>query len=225
MNRYTLFALLALTACGEPSADPETLADVAVIDDMGPVADMFIAPDSPDPIPLGEDPALPVGLEPPHNPEGPPTRPRRRMNLDQLNKAMIQVSDGIAWEVRGVNQFDQLSATLGRPDYIQITAEVLEPTALFQKFLDDAARSVCARMIDRDEDEGRSELLPGDRAQTENLQRLVLKFHSRDLPIESAELQPWVWLADSAAFVSHDQSMAWWTVCVGLFTHPDFYSY
>ena len=219
--RYTLFALLALTGCGEPSADPEmTLTDMG-ISDTGPVADMISAPDS---VPPGEDPIEP-GIEPPDRPETVPTRPRRRMNLDQLNRAMTQVSDGIAWEVRGVNQFEQLSMTLGRPDYIQITAEVLEPTALFQKFLDDAARSVCAKMIDRDEDEGRAELLPGDRDQVENLQRLVLKFHGRDLPIESAELQPWVWLADSAAFVSHDQSMAWWTVCVGLFTHPDFYSY
>ena len=83
-------------------------------------------------------------------------RPRRRMNLDQLSQAMPQVSGDIGWtEMRGnreVDLFVELSATLGKPDYVQVVSEDLEPSALFLKFLDDASRSICARMVRRDLD-------------------------------------------------------------------------
>jgi hypothetical protein len=71
-------------------------------------------------------------------------RPRRRLNVDQLANAVLQVSDGIGWYERqgntDVDLFAQLASTLGKPDYIQNTEEDLEPTILFQKFLGDAAR-------------------------------------------------------------------------------------
>ncbi|MEZ4467376.1 MAG: hypothetical protein R3F43_23755 [bacterium] len=65
---------------------------------------------------------------------------------------MIQASGGTGWtETRGateVDLFEELAATLGRPDYVQVTTEDLDPSALFLKFLDDAARSVCARTVE-----------------------------------------------------------------------------
>ena len=81
-------------------------------------------------------------------------RPRRRMNIDQLRTAFEQVSGGISWTERSgrneVNLFETLSSTLGKPDFAQTTDEELEPTILFQKFLGDAARSVCFKMLDAD---------------------------------------------------------------------------
>ena len=81
-------------------------------------------------------------------------RPRRRMNIDQLRTAFEQVSGGISWTERSgrneVNLFETLSSTLGKPDFAQTTDEELEPTILFQKFLGDAARSVCFKFIDAD---------------------------------------------------------------------------
>ena len=66
-------------------------------------------------------------------------RPRRRMNVDQLSRAMTQVSGGIEWIERvgrnDVNLFENLASTLGKPDYRERTDEELDPTVLFQKFL------------------------------------------------------------------------------------------
>jgi hypothetical protein len=71
-------------------------------------------------------------------------RPRRRMNLEQLDRAIQQVSGGLMWSERrnnnDVNLFESLSSTLGKPDFIEQTHEDLTPSSLFIKFLDDAAR-------------------------------------------------------------------------------------
>jgi hypothetical protein len=161
-----------------------------------------------------------------------PSRARKRMNLDQLNAAFTRTSGGITWtERRGgrdANQFVELSATLGKPDFIQVTTENLEASTLFQKFLDDAARSVCAKMIERDRS-GETEplLLTADAMDDTirtNLRSLVYRFHNRSLGPDSPDLEQWVWLFDSVRFV-RDVDAGWNAVCVTLFNHPDFYTY
>jgi hypothetical protein len=162
-----------------------------------------------------------------------PGRARRRMNLDQLESAFQSVSGGLNWtEQQGGNQvslFRTLSATLGKPDYIQTTTEVLEPTALFQKFLDDAARQVCEKMVSRDMERPGDAILVRDEAGEvtvdEHLQMLLLRFHQRDLGAGSADLGQWRWLYDSVVFMTDSPAERWNTVCVALFTHPDFYTY
>ena len=163
----------------------------------------------------------------------PDSRARRRMNLDQLENSFLRVSDGLNWtEGTGANErslFQTLSATLGKPDYVQITTEVLEPTALFQKFLGDAARQVCAKMVERDEErpsEATTVLYSEDsEAVDEHLQALILKFHSRELGPESRDLAQWRWLLDSVVFMTDTPAERWNAICVALFIHPDFYSY
>ncbi len=162
-----------------------------------------------------------------------PGRVRRRMNLDQLENAFLSVSGGLNWTERqgqvDVSLFRALSATLGKPDYIQSTNEVLEPTALFQKFLDDAARQVCGKMIARDQERpAQSTMMLWDEDEDgiqEHLQALILRFHQRDLGAESADLAQWRWLYDSVVFMTDSRAERWNTVCVALFTHPDFYTY
>ncbi len=219
---------------GDCSARPPEEADAGAAD---------AAPPRP-PVVVEVDPGAPADLAPAPAPapaHEPAPRARRRMNLDQLDAAMRQVSDGIGWtERRGnvdVNLFVELAATLGKPDYIQITTENLEPSALFLKFLDDAARAVCARVIERDVAAGTAVLLhdvgPDDdydfapEAVDANLRRLLARFHGRLVPEEAAgpTLAPWRWLFRSAAFVGGDPLLGWNAVCVGLFSHPDFYSY
>ncbi|MGK0358957.1 MAG: hypothetical protein ACI9U2_001251 [Bradymonadia bacterium] len=163
-------------------------------------------------------------------------RPRRRMTLDQLAQAMPQVSGGIGWtEQRGNNQVDlfvELSATLGKPDYVQVVSEDLEPSALFLKFLDDASRSICARMVRRDVDADPGadmtifahvapNEVPTDAAIDANLAYLVERFHGR----RDAVTTNWRWLFDSVVHVTGEPIDGWNAVCVGLFTHVDFYSY
>ena len=162
-----------------------------------------------------------------------PGRARRRMNLDQLEAAFLHVSDGLNWTERRNNQdvsLFQTSATLGKPDFIQVTNEVLEPTALFQKFWTMRLGKCAKKMIERDQSlrDGVTVLLPRDRDEMgpeERVQALVKRFHNRILASESRDLAQWMWFLDTALRVTDNRSEAWHAMCVALFTHPDFYSY
>jgi hypothetical protein len=126
-----------------------------------------------------------------------------------------------------VDQLEALSRTLGKPDFVEITTEDLEPSALFQKFLDDAARSVCAKVVDRDVGRPPAMRLLAKPSETDEqtLVRLLLRFHGRWVEAGAAELESWQWLVQSATHVTGSPEEAWRAVCVALITHPDFYSY
>ena len=159
------------------------------------------------------------------------TRQRRRMDLDQLSASLVRVTDGIGWTaLRGgqeLDQFVELSGTLGKPDFVEITAEDVDPSALFQKFLDDAARSVCAKVVDRDATRAPGERLLARDGETEDatLLRLLLRFHGRSLSANAPDLEHWRWLIRSTTHVTGSAQEAWRGVCVALLCHPDFYSY
>jgi hypothetical protein len=187
------------------------------------------------------EPGEVVDLMPASPAPDPPHRARRRMDLDQLGAAIRRVTGGMAWTEavggRDIDQLEALAATLGKPDYIQITTEDLSPSALFQKFLDDAARSVCTRLAERERGglASRGSLLihvgPDALPATEgeavdrNLSALLLRFHSRVVLPGDPALTHWRWLLDSAVHVSGAPMEGWRAVCVGLITHPDFWSY
>ncbi|MCO4769309.1 MAG: hypothetical protein KDA24_04710 [Deltaproteobacteria bacterium] len=161
---------------------------------------------------------------------------RRRMDIDQL-EASFTVATGLVWEdSAGRSQFGELSSTLGKPDYIDSTQEDLTVSLLFQKFLGDAARDVCER---RSEGEANGSLEPLLMSHVEptmtteshpaevdaNLRELLLRFHGQDIDPASERMNPWRWLFTSTEHVTNDPVVAWRAVCIGLITHPDFYSY
>ena len=177
-------------------------------------------------------------------------RPRKRLNIDQLRASMLQVSGGIDWTEGSGNRirylFEDLALTLGRPDFAESTDEDLEPTLLFQKFLGDAARNICLKMIDADINAHRAieageptewtpRLLvhvgPNDTLSSSpdrvraNMQMLLQSFHGRRLSVDAPGLVHWHWLFESASFVTEQPAAAWAASCVALFTHPDFYLY
>ena len=179
------------------------------------------------------DPGTPGNLSPGQS------RARRRMNIDQLDAAIRRATGDIGWDVNGQNQFTRFGPSLGKPDFLLRTREVLDPSPVFQKFLDDAARSVCARLVV--EERGRPaearvlfvKVPPGRKdpsgvtpqAVDDNLRAVLLRFHGRKLAADAPDLTGWRWLYQSALTVSGDAEKAWQTVCVGAITHPDFYSY
>ena len=166
----------------------------------------------------------------------------RRMDLDQLSASIERVSGGVEWSSPtgrdNVNMFEELAATLGKPDYIDSTTEELEPSLLFQKFLKDASNSVCAGIIEEDR-----RLSLGERqfvtrvdwtdtwdAAPEkvkaNLSVLLLKFHGRMVAVDASEMEEWTWLFRSVSHVTENNTeKSWNAVCVALMTHPDFYMY
>lgn len=161
-------------------------------------------------------------------------RDRRRMDIDQLSASIEQVTGGLRWMDGDVDQFEALSGTLGKPDYVNNTQEDLDPSLLFQKFLDDAAADVCSDLMAREAASPEVFLVNATLADTwdnnpdavkANLAYLVLRFHGRQLDPDSATLEPWTWLFRTSLQVTGDPQDSWKTVCVGLMTHPDFYTY
>ncbi|MFO0729031.1 MAG: hypothetical protein U1E65_34950 [Myxococcota bacterium] len=228
--RRLYFGLLILSACVDttpkdgplPSVSPTPSPSVSpILGDLGP-----------------EHPGV-IKEPPPPSEAG--LRSRRRMDLDQLDAAVTQVTGGIGWtEQRGnsrVDLFQDLAATLGKPDFAGRTEEDLVPSAMFQKFLDDAARAVCTQLVT--EDPGRAD---GSRtfftaatvddtyqkspaAVEANLRALLLRFHGRKIAPGATELDPWTWLMKSAEHAHVSPANTWRAVCIALIVHPDFYSY
>lgn len=179
--------------------------------------------------------AIQVPLRP--EPE-PLTRARKRMDIDQLTKAIQRATGGIGWtSSNGADRFAQLAATLGAPDYAQITAEDLTPGALFQKFLDDAARAVCDELVQLELEREPSERVLIAEVDPEatvnddpqgveaNLRALLFRYHAKHLEPGAPGLHTWKWLFESASFVAGSPTEGWRAVCIGLIVHPDFYTY
>lgn len=256
-------SVLALCACGaettsapeetapaetprvETPAPPERLPAIALVPDHmvvpipEPRAEPHAEPREPDPVPvaggLGE--GTPAELLPAEPEVAPPTRARRRMDIDQLEASILRVTGGIGWTEGNKNQFEELARTLGKPNFVDLTSEDLEPSALFQKFLDDAARSVCGELVEADlaapaaerqlmKHAGPDVTWKGaPNAVIENLRYLLLRYHGRSVASDAPELEPWRWLYEAAEHVAKDPSTGWRTVCVGLIVHPRFYTY
>lgn len=165
-----------------------------------------------------------------------PTRQRKRMNIDQLDASLQKASGGIGWVVNGKNQFVALAATLGKPDYADMTQEDLTPSALFQKFLGDASLSICGKLVAADAKATKDQrvffvkaeptaALPKDAAAVnQNLAYLLKRWHGRTLAPDSPEVAQWLFLLQSAQKVS-TPAEGWQAVCVALATHPAFYTY
>lgn len=231
MRRFlTIAAVLGLLAAcaGDPAAtgenDPANDPSTTGIETPHPNGD---------PVPLDR---LGTSNLAPDVPEPEPgIRSRQRLDLDQLDRA-LEDATGFRWTDAGDNaMLENLSSTLGKPDYIQTTLEDLTPSLLFHKFLDDAARSVCTRLMAAEVDrapEDRIFLVAVDPlapladadGTDETLSNALLRFHGRKWATDDLRLDVWRWLLGNTP-ASVDPLLPWTNVCVGLLTHPDFYAY
>ncbi len=180
-------------------------------------------------------PGLPIDHPPV---EEPPTSSKmRRLSLAQLRNAISTVlgkdvnGKPITWMVTTTTSgFTRYAATLGEADYVNITEDDLEPSALYLKFVGDAARDVCTRALDADAKRTSAadrvllrHVEPGDTVALEpaavdqNLRYLKLRFHGIKLhPSDEAGIAPLRKLFEAAG---------WHAVCVALLTDPEFHLY
>jgi hypothetical protein len=170
----------------------------------------------------------------------------RRVTVDQL-AGTIPVVTNAAWQIPDdegkalVDALDQevLGATLGRPDYIEVTDEPAAVDALYLKLMDDMARNVCDQMVraDATESDADSRELTRfiDNASTdaalvnENLRYLKLRFLGRNVTDDAgvADLKG-VFDASSANDVPSGSTAAlegWRGVCIALIKAPAFHIY
>lgn len=169
--------------------------------------------------------------------EVPETKRIRRLTADQFF-ASLYVATGQRWDDQ--NQF---AATLGRPDFSEVTAEGREMSVGFAKLAGDAARQTCRRAVQEDRElstpESRSILRavsidpldPFDPGASENLRYLLLRFLGVYITDDAdRRLQPWLGILqegldpiDDARFERAQDR--WTAVCAGLALHPDFLTY
>ena len=168
----------------------------------------------------------------------PPARPRKRMNIDQLDLALRRASGGIGWTTTsGTNELTTLALTLGKPNYTDVTAEDLEPSALFQKFLADAGNVICTKIVSKDiaaakadrvlltDVEPKDTILSNPAGVDATLRHALLRFHGRVVPADAAELQTWRFLFEGATNVTGKSTEGWRAVCAAMIQHPAFTTY
>jgi len=181
---------------------------------------------------------VPIVQPPPE--KQPQIRKRRRMDVDQLDQAIFDTT-GERWtsDASGVevNRFVALARPLGTPDDLPNPHEELTPTVMFQRFLDDASRAVCTKLIDLEvirSEEDRVFMVHADaddRLATaeadirRNLQMLLLRFHGVLVATDAERLEPWVRLYGGVESDTGEAVNAWRAVCTTLIAHPDFYTY
>jgi hypothetical protein len=180
------------------------------------------------PVDPGPETPIDLGLD--------PARPRRRMDVEQLDRS-IERATGRRWMSGTTALFESNARTLGVPDYLATTNEDREVSALFLKFVDDAARSVCTSLVAADADAAAADriffvhaepamtLAADGAAIDENLRYLLLRFHGRRIEEGAPDLAVWHDLFGDARAATEDPEEAWRTVCVALIDHPDFYTY
>ena len=189
------------------------------------------------PAPVAPRPSVaadPIGLATPPD-AAIPARSKRRMRIDQLD-ASIRAATGFTWNLNGTNQFEALAGSLGVPDYVERVTIDRDAGLLFQKFLDDAANSVCDDLVEA-EFQGRSSVFlthvelddtvaTNPEGVDDTLRAAVLRFHGYRIPEGDPQLDTWRFLFEGALSVTgNDTRAAWRTVCIGLIVHPDFYQY
>lgn len=170
--------------------------------------------------------------------EVPETKRIRRLTADQFFASLF-VATGQRWDDE-----QQFAATLGRPDFAEVTAEGREMSVGFAKLAGDAARQTCRRAVEQDRETADAgsrvvlreindvgQLDPFDPSVGENLRYLVLRFlGAYVIDDEDRRLQPWFSVlqdgldpADEARF--GEAQDRWIAVCTGLALHPDFLTY
>jgi hypothetical protein len=231
-----LLAAAALPACAEPPAkgkDPTGDPPVWEHPTVGAEADSQPGPDD-----VFGGPRPPLG------------RSVRRMPIDTLQAAMTKVAgtdvygNPIEWKVNGKNGFSDAAfgKALGRPDFQAATEENGVSSALYLKFVGDAARDICFQMAKNDlkRTDATTRILfpkaPVDGTatapqETENLRHLVLRFLGLRVP-EADPMIPALQAvqdAGEAAAVPAGAELTpaaegWRGVCVALFESPLFHN-
>lgn len=191
-----------------------------------------------------------------HPPLDPEKRPVTSASVQRLSVAQLrntfpvvlgtdQNGKDITWIVGSKAGFDAMSAVLGEPDYDKTTAEDLTPSPLYLKFMDDAARDACTRVLNSDAAKTAktdrsfvrfAELTDTDPAATtgidDNLRYLKLRYHAVKLdPKDGSKVADLRTLFSagvkaSTSMKAQDQARSgWMVVCVAMLTAPEFHLY
>lgn len=168
----------------------------------------------------------------------PETKRIRRLTADQFLSSLF-VATGQRW-----SDEEQFAATLGRPDFAEVTAEGREMSVGFAKLAGDAARETCRDAVEQDlntADAGERVILrrladvapldPFDPSVGENLRYLTLRFLGVHVTDDTdRRLEPWLNVLQDGLLPEDEARFGeaadrWIAICTGLALHPDFLTY
>jgi hypothetical protein len=156
----------------------------------------------------------------------------QRLSVAQLRGTFPVIlgtdADGapVEWLVEGQPGLDLMANSLGEADYIELTTDILDPSPLYAKFMDDAVRAMCGQASDADMDRPAEQRVLSRYADTEeNLRYLYLRFLgvkiAEDDTTSTADLRA---VYDAVAAAADDQE-GWYAVCVALGRSPELHVY
>jgi len=218
-NIMTTSVLLAIGLMACESTTPTTVSDPAAAELWQPTATTQTS--APSAIPVTE-------------------RSTRRVTVDQLRRSLPALFGGETWTYEGTGNgrdartyqlLDTLSRTLGEADYNEVTTPNVDPSPLFQKFMEDLAAQLCAKGLARDADGGSDVeklIVPYPTDVDANLRFLRLKFHgiyvSEDAETDTDGLDDLRGLYE-AIEADTGANDAWLGVCIAMVTAPEFLAY
>lgn len=228
MNLRPCILAVGLTACVDHTS--ETTAEAPVTTELPEISETPETPETPEepdtPGVSGDD----IGEGELSPEEAAPARDVKRMSVDQIKASMEQVSGGIVWKRRysRTPDWDRYASTLGVPDFQRSTQEDRSPGVMFQKFLDDAANHTCAAWVGGETD-GFFVEADVDEADPErvraNIAHLRWRIQGHAFDTDAPIVDRYESLYDRVVLRTNDRASAWTTVCIAMFSHPDFYAY
>jgi len=155
-------------------------------------------------------------------------RQLKRMSVPQIRDAMEQISGGVRWGDEDESDWDVYSGTLGVADYQLRVENDRSPSVMFQKFLDDAATSTCLAWLQAT---GSSFHTIDDPSSMErddvrsNIVSLRWQIQGKQRDASARIIDDYEQLFVRSYERTESLDYSWQTVCVAMFTHPDFFMY
>ena len=163
-------------------------------------------------------------------PDPPPrnTRQLKRMTVAQVRDSMLRISGGVPWGDVDDSDWDTYSDTLGVADFQLRVEHDRSPSVMFQKFLDDAASATCSGWLDAAASHFHTIEDPESTAREDvrtNILGLRWKIQGKSKATEDVVVDDYEQLFFTVHMRTGSTESAWQTVCVAMFTHPDFFMY
>lgn len=189
--------------------------------------DVIPTPDPKDPVTTTEQPTMPVDHPDPTG-LAVASRGPRRLSVEQLERTLERIAD----LPRGSIEIpENLALTMGKPDFVRVTEESLDPSPLYMKFIVDLGGFYCTGIADADlnpttprpEANRLMNRYPADVDQ--GLSHMLLMFTG----IEGDDAAPYLVRLrrayDAGAVGAKGTRGGWEASCLALFTSPEFLLY